>query len=184
MQSLAEIANELNRSVVYLRSLQTRLELPVFEGAGYSDAYIAFLRSVVYLRILNVSEESLRDLWRLEKKLLQLLNLDSAGSKTWFLDACGQTTHPRRRLLLSNYDIGVELPSKTIQLGLNFASKLPEFFAGSEMGESAIRVLSDYLKIHSRIQAGIVEEAKIIRSAARWATQNGVTSKVRSAANG
>ncbi len=170
MQSHGDMAKALNRPVVYLRGLQTRFELPVVGDAGYPDAYFAFLQSVVFLRILNIPEESLRELWRLEKKLLQLLNMDSTGSKTWFLDACGQTTHPQRRLLLSNYDIGVKLPSRTLQLGLNFASKLPEFFAGSEMGESAIRVLGQYLKICTRIQTGIDAESTLIRSAARWAS--------------
>ncbi len=171
MQSLGDMAKALNRSVVYLRGLQTRFELPVFVDADYPDAYFTFLQTVVFLRTLNVPEESLRDLWRLEKKLLQLLNMDSTESKTWFIDACGQTTHLRRRLLLSNYDIGVNLPSRTLQLGLNFTSKLPEFFAGSEMGENAIRVLGEYLKIYIRLQTGICAEAMIVRSAARWASR-------------
>jgi len=80
--------------------LQTRFELPIIEGVGYTDAYQDFLKCVVFLRVLNVSEELLRDIWKLEKKLLRLLHLDTTGSKTWFLDACGQTTQPRRRLLL------------------------------------------------------------------------------------
>ncbi len=166
MQTLGDMTKELNRPTIYLRGLQTRFELPVFEG--YPEAYFAFLRTVVFLRILNVPEESLRDLWHLEKKLLRLLNMDSTGSKTWFLDACGQTTHLRRRLLLSNYDLGVKLPSGTLQLGLNFANKLPEFFAGSEMGESATRVLGDYLKLYARIQSGAGAEALLIRSAVCW----------------
>jgi hypothetical protein len=171
MKTLGAIAKELNRPAVYLRGLQARFELPVFEDAGYPDAYFAFLRTVVFLRMLNAPEETLRDLWRLEKKLLRLLNMDSTGSKTWFLDACGQTTHLKRRLLLSNYDLGVRLPAGTLQLGLNFESKLPEFFAGSEMGESAIRVLGDYLKIYARIQAGVSAEAPLVRTAARWASR-------------
>ncbi len=165
------MASALNRPVVYLRGLQTRFELPIVEGGGYSDAYFAFLQTVVYLRMMNVPEESLRHLWRLEKKLLHLLNMVSTESKTWFLDACGQTTHRRRRLLLSNYDIGVNLPSGILQLGLNFTSKLPEFFAGSEMGENAIRVLGQYLKIFTRLTPGICAEATIVRSAARWASR-------------
>ncbi len=78
---------------MYLHGLQARFELPTFEGAGYSEAYLEFLRGIISLRVLNVSEESLRDLWRLEIKLLQLLHVDSTGSKTWFLDSCGQTGH-------------------------------------------------------------------------------------------
>ena len=103
MHTLGDMAKSLNRSAVYLHGVQARFELPAMEGAGYTEAYLAFLRTVVFMRMLNVSEESLRDLWHLEKKLLQLLHVDSTGSPTWFLDACGRTNHPRRRLLLTNH---------------------------------------------------------------------------------
>jgi len=171
MHTLGAMAKTLNRSAVYLHGLQARFELPAFEGAAYSDAYLAFLRTVVFLRMLNVSEESLRDLWHLEKKLLQLLHVDSTGSPTWFLDACGRTTHPRRRLLLTNHDMGVALPSRTLQLGLNFATDLPELFGGKEMGEDALRVLGDYLKLHTRIQADVNAEVPLVRAAARWSAR-------------
>ena len=169
MHTLGDMATVLNRSPVYLHGLQTRFELPVCEGAGYSEAYLAFLRTVIHLRALNVSEESLRDLWHLEKKLLQLLHVDSTGSPTWFLDACGQRRRPRRRLLLTNYDLGVEVPTKTLQLGLNFAKDLPELFAGKEMGEDALRVLGEYLRLYSRIQADVAAETPLLRAAVKWA---------------
>lgn len=165
MHNLGDIANELNRSPVYLRGLQSRFELPVYSEAGYSQAYLSFLRMVVLLRTLNVSEESLRDLWHLEKRLLQLLHVDSTGSPTWFLDACGQTGHPKRRLLLTNYDLGVEVPTGTLQLGLNFAAALPELFDGKEMGEDALRVLGDYVKLCSCIQMEAALESPMLRSA-------------------
>ena len=109
------MAEVLNRSTVYLSGLQKRLELPVFEGATYPDAYQEFFRTVIYLRTFGVSEESLRELWVLEKKLLTLLHVDSTGSRTWFLDACGRTTHRERRLLLSNFDLGIPLNAREIQ---------------------------------------------------------------------
>ena len=171
MHSLGDIAKSLNRSPVYLHGLQARFELPVFKGTGYSDAYLACLRTIVFLRMLNVSEESLRDLWHLEKRLLQLLHVDSTGSPTWFLDACGRTSHPRRRLLLTNHDMGVALPSRTLQLGLNFAKELPELFPGKEMGEDALRILSKYLKLYTRIQSEISAEVVLVRAAARWSAR-------------
>lgn len=169
LDTLGDMAKALNRSTVCLHGLQLRFELPVCEGAGYSEAYLAFLRTVVHLRALNVSEESLRDLWHLEKKLLQLLHVDSTGSPTWFLDACGQTSHPRRRLLLTNYDLGVEVPAGRLQLGLNFSKDLPELFAGKEMGEDALRVLGEYLRLYSRIRADVAAEAPLLRLAVAWA---------------
>ena len=171
MHMLGDMAKSLNRPAVYLCGVQGRFELPEFKGAGYSDAYLAFLRTVIFLRMLNVSEESLRDLWRLEKKLLQLLHVDSTGSPTWFLDDCGRTTHPRRRLLLTNHDMGVELPARTLQPELNFATELPELFTGKEMGEDALRVLGEYLKHSSRIRADVVVEAPLVRAATRWSAR-------------
>ena len=169
MHTFDAIVETLNRPAVYVRGLQTRFDLPVYDGRKYSEAYLAFLRNIVFLRVMNVPEESLRNLWRLEKKLLQLLHADSTGSPTWFLDACGPVTHPRRRLLLSNYDLGVELPSGSLQLGLNFDAGLPELFSGRSMGEDALRLLGEYLKQFNRIQNEVNDEIPLVRSATQWA---------------
>lgn len=125
LHTLADLARALHRSAVYLHGIQARFELPAFDGDGYSTAYLELLRTLVYLRTLAVSEETLRDLWQIEKKLLQLLHADSTGSPTWFLDSCGATTHPERRLLLTNYDLGVPFTGGEVQTGLNFADSLP-----------------------------------------------------------
>ena len=169
MQTFGDMAKALNRTTVYLSGLQKRFELPVFEGAAYSPAYVAFLRGVIALRTFDISEESLRDLWHLEKKLLQLLHVDSAGSPTWFLDSCGAATHPKRRLLLTNYDLGVPITASELQTGLNFADSLPELFAGKEMGEDALRVLRECLKIRARMHADIAAELPHVRTAVKWA---------------
>ena len=173
MHTLGEIAQALGRPAVYIRGLLVRFDLPLLEGAGYPPQFLAFLRSVVYLRILNVPEETLRDLWLLEKKLLLLLHADSGGSPTWFLDACGQTGRRGCRLLLSNYDLGIPLPSRTLQPELNFALPVPELFAGAEMGEDALRVLGEYLKQYSRIRDGVMAETALLRAAARWSVRLG-----------
>ena len=169
MQSFGDMAKALNRSTVYLSGLQKRFELPTLEGAAYSDAYVAFLRGVINLRTFDISEETLRDLWQLEKKLLQLLHVDSTGSRTWFLDSCGATAHPERRLLLTNHDLGVPLTGSEVQTGLNFASSLPELFAGKEMGEDALRALNKYIPEHNRIMAALTAELPHVRTAVKWA---------------
>jgi len=46
--TLGEMAASLNRSPLYVSSLQKRFELPVFSGAAYSPAYLAFLRGRVF----------------------------------------------------------------------------------------------------------------------------------------
>jgi len=170
MRTFGDMAQELNRSTVYLSGLQKRFELPTFEGAAYSDAYVAFLRAIINLRTFDISEETLHDLWHLEKKLLQLLHVDSAGSRTWFLDSCGGTTHTERRLLLTNYDSGVPLTGGEVQTGLNFADSLPELFPGNEMGEDALRVLRECFKIRARILADIATELPHVRVTVQWAT--------------
>jgi hypothetical protein len=169
MHTFADMSAALNRPTVYLSGLQSRFQLPVFEGAGYSDAYLAFLRTVVHLRVLSISEETLREVWHLEKKLLQLLHLDSTGSPTWFLDQCGMTGHLKQRLLLTNHDLGVHVPARSLQLGLNFDEKHPELFAGKDMGEDALRVLNEYLKLDGRIRDDVIAELPQISAAAKWA---------------
>jgi len=173
MYTLGDMAKELNRSPVYLHGLQDRFGLPVFKGKGYSDAYLAFLRMVVMLRALNVSEDALRRLWEIEKKLLVLLHVDSTGSATWFLDACGQTGRYARRLLLTNVDMGIRLPSKAVQLGLDFSAQLPELFEGREMGEDALRVFSQCMKVHTQIQTTMRCEAPLLRAALHCVRKRG-----------
>lgn len=171
MHTFGELAKALNRAPVYLSGVQARFELPAFQGADYSLAYLEFLRTITALRALNIPEESLRDLWRLEKKLLQLLHVDSAGSKTWFLDSYGVTTHRERRLLLTNHDIGVPLTATEVQTGLNFSDSLPELFAGQEMGEDAMRVLRECLKLRALIVAAIVTELPHVRKVTRFCSR-------------
>ncbi len=66
MHTLTSIAKTLKRDTRMLRGLMTRFELPVFPGAAYSDPYREFLRTILYLRTLNISEASLLGLWRAE----------------------------------------------------------------------------------------------------------------------
>jgi hypothetical protein len=169
--TFAEIAKALNRPAVVVSGIQGRFELPPADAAGYPDAYLAFLRTVVYLRTLGVAEDRLLRLWHFEKKLLQLLHVDSTGSKTWFLDSCGAITRRDRRLLLTNYDIGIAIPAHALQLGLNFAEKSPELFPGKEMGEDALRVLNEIIPLQSDILAAVAAELPRLRQAAKWAAR-------------
>lgn len=171
MYTLADMARELCRAPVYVKSLQTRFELPTQSGNTYSKPYLAFLRKVVYLRTLSVSEEAILKLWRLEKKLMQLLNADVERSPTWFLDQCGKRTHPRRRLLLTNYDTGTDLFMRKLQLGLPLRARAEELFEGREMGEDVLRVFGDYLSAYDRIRREAMEQIRLVRAAATWANR-------------
>ena len=168
MRSLLDISKALNRPVIYISGLQKRFELPPIEEVSNREAYFEFLRVVVAFRTFNISEESLRELWHLEKKLLQLLHLDSTGSATWFLDACSQPENRHRRLLLTNYDLGVRISASNLQLGLNFATRPAELFAGQEMGEDAMRVLRECVKLQMDIYCAVSAELPHIRAAVNW----------------
>ena len=75
------------------------------------------------------------------------------------------------------YILYPEVPAHALQLGLNFAAKPPELFAGKEMGEDALRVLNDIIPLQAAIRADITAELPHLRKAAKWA------SRLTSAAN-
>jgi hypothetical protein len=75
---------------------------------------------------------------------------------------------PKRRLLLTNYELGTEVHGKGVQLGFNFADTSTELFAGQEMGEDALRVLNDYRKLHARSIADVNDELPKVRAAVAW----------------
>lgn len=168
MFTLAQLAKKLNRSTVYLSGLQARFELPVLEGAAYSKAYLAFFRTLVHLRTFAIAEELLRDLWHIEKKLMQLLQADTT-SPTWFLDSCGSTARASRRLLLTNYKLSQEPQPRSVQLSLHFLDSTAELFSGHAMGENAQRVLREYEKLHARILSEIQTETPTLQAALDWA---------------
>lgn len=166
--TLGDMAKALNRPAIVLTSRQKRFELPVLEGAAYSPAYFAFLRKIVHLELLGISEKDLVELWKTEKHLLQLLHFDAAGSPTWYLDECAHTRHSERRLLLTHQDLGPEFLKKTLQPQLDFAPKFRGLFSHKEVGDDARRVLDRYLALYAEIQAKATVEAAQLRNALRW----------------
>jgi hypothetical protein len=166
MKSLREIAERLGRPVLWISGVQKRLGLPVLKN--YSEGYEAFLRKILHLRVLGVSEESLREFWAVERKLIAVLHLDPKDSPTWMVDACAYPSDPDRRLLLSNIDLGFPLPATDLQIGLNFAATSPELFAGKEMGEDALRLFSDYRARLAVIRSAVGSELPILKGATTW----------------
>lgn len=163
-----ELCRELGRPSIYVRGLQSRFELPVLEEHGYAHAYRDFLRQVIYLRALGITEEDLRELWRIEKKLMLLLHAESSESNTWFLDSHGETGGRDRRLLLSNYDLGVPFSTGSLQLGLNFTVRPPELWTGREMGEDVVRVLNQYLQLRDKLLQCVRTEIPLLKAALKW----------------
>ena len=169
MHTLGDMSKELGKPAAYLKGLQVRFELPAFAGAGYSDAYLAFMRKLIFLRTLGVSEDAIAKLWQLEKKLMVLLHADEDASPTWFLDQCAKRGRPRQRLLLTNYDLGADLFTRKLQVLLPLRGGGQELFQGHEMGEDAMKVLENYLAAYERIRLSAIQQIKPLRAAATWA---------------
>jgi hypothetical protein len=93
-------------------------------------------------------------------------NRDEASTKL-----CRWSGWPDRRLLLSNYDVGISVPAHALQLGLNFAASLPELFVGKEMGKDALRVLNDIIPLQAAIRADVAAELPHLRETAKWAAR-------------
>jgi hypothetical protein len=166
MKSMKLIAEGLGRAGVWVAGVQKRFGLPVLES--YPEGYEAFLRKIIHLRVLGVSEETLREFWAVERKLIEVLHLDPQSSPTWMVDACAFASDPDRRLLLSNIDLGFPLPATDLQIGLNFATSSPELFAGKEMGEDALRLLCNYRTRLAAIRSTVASESRILRDALKW----------------
>ncbi len=50
-----------------------------------------------------------------------------------------------------------------------FAEKLPELFAGKEMGEDALRVLNEIIPLQAAIREDVEAELPHLREAVKWA---------------
>jgi hypothetical protein len=160
------LAEGLGRLAVWIAGVQKRFGLPVLES--YPEGYVEFLRKIVHLRVLGVSEETLREFWAIEQKLIEVLHLDPQSSPTWMVDACAFESDPDRRLLLSNIDLGFPLPATDLQIGLNFAAASPELFAGKEMGEDSLRLISDYRSRLTSIRSTVGLELRVLKGAIKW----------------
>ncbi len=166
------MAEGLGRPVVWVAGVQKRFGLPVLES--YPERYESFLRKIVHLRVLGVSEETLREFWAVERKLIEVLHLDPQSSPTWMVDACGFGANPDRRLLLSNIDLGSPLLGTDLQIGLNFAATSTELFAGKEMGEDALRLISDYRTRLTAIRSSVASELTLLKGAIKWCREMSV----------
>jgi hypothetical protein len=166
MKSMKLMAERLGRPVVWVAGVQKRFGLPVLES--YPEGYESFLRKILHLRVLGVSEETLREFWAVERKIIEVLHLDPQSSPTWMVDACDYPSDANRRLLLSNIDLGFPLPATDLQIGLNFAATSPELFAGRDMGEDALRLISDYRTRLAALRSTVASESRILRAALKW----------------
>jgi len=166
MKIIKNLAERLGKPVVWISGVQKRFGLPALEM--YPEGYEAFLRKILHLRVLGVSEESLRAFWAVERKLIEVLHLDPQTSPTWMVDACAFDADPDRRLLLSNIDLGCSLPATDLQIGLDFSTASSELFAGKEMGEDALRLISDYRTRITSIRSTVSSELPLLKKSITW----------------
>ena len=67
--------------------------------------------------------------------------------------------------------LGIAVPARALQLGLNFAEKTRELFAATEMGEDALRVLSDIIPLQTATRADVAAELPHLRETVKWAAR-------------
>ena len=91
------------------------------------------------------------------------------AARPGFWNECGRTTHQKRRLMLSNFDLGIPLDALEVQTGLDFSERLPELFEGKAMGEDALRVLDEFLKLEKTMLNDVQTELPHVRAAVKWA---------------
>ena len=171
--TLAEIAAELGRDRLYLLGWIKRFELPPGHGNRYPATYLSFFRTVVFLRLAQIPEEKLVELWTLEKKLMNLLHVDTSTSPTWIIEGHAAAGNDSRRLFLSRFDIGTDLQSACVQPGLDFSPAPAELFGGRDMGEDALRLLGSYLAELKPALAMVFSQSALLGEAARWAGRMG-----------
>lgn len=169
MYSLSEIAGLTGRDRPTLLGWIKRLDLPVFQGRGYPEFYLSFLRVIAFLRLAQVTEVQLLELWAVERKLMTLLHADSLGSPTWMIDGHAHSGYEERRLFLSRFDLGVDVRAAEVQPGLDFSEKEAELFGGVEMGEDLLRLLASYRELVGLIRQRVTDQAQILTAAGRWA---------------
>ncbi len=168
--SFDELCKAVGKPPSYVRQLHGTFRLPPMQDHQYSPAYACFIGKLVTLRTFSVPVDEIEDLLARERRLLELLHADTLStSPTWFLDQCGQSGKSSRRLLLTGYDVGFPLSSRTVQAGFDFGRKQRELFSGHEMGEDTRRVIDAYLKARKHVLDRVRDQRLVLRNALDWA---------------
>ncbi len=171
--SFYKLCKDLLKPKRYVQSLQSKLELYIpRKDESYTPGYRRFLQKVIALRTYSVPLEDITDLFKLEKKIMQLMHADSQdGSATWYLDCCTGPVNAETCLLLTNYNLETPINAAVVQIQLDFTRKDDELFDGEEMGEDIQRVLAIYREQVQRMKDRIETEYKVLVNALDWANQ-------------
>jgi len=161
--NLKQLAEKCGKSVLFIMTTQKKFGLPA--SKEYSDGYAVLINKLIWLQIASVPKKEITTLLSRERKLLQLLKVDSlTHSPTWFEDPCKDNWGPGH-LLLSGYSLG---HTSGVQTGLDFAERDSELFASSEMGDDALRALKLCMESQRAITARLRQEIPVLSSALKW----------------
>ena len=127
------------------------------------------VKKLIYLTICSVPDKEIRSLLGKEKKLLELLKVDSLHQEElWFESMCTMMSGPNR-LLLTGHDLGHPVDCQSIQTGLDFSEREKELFESHEMGASALRELKRYSAVHDKVRERLRRETPAVNHALKWA---------------
>lgn len=170
--SFYALCKRVGKSSAFVRRLQRDLDIPADGKRGYTEGYLHFMKKAVALRSFSVPTDQIHDLLFKEKKILELLNVDTLGdSPTWYVDAPVGAGASASRLMLTGQDLGFPVRDGDIQSHLDFGGKENELFEGGEMGEDVRRVLALYIEALKKIETRVKTERRVLKNALEWASE-------------
>ncbi|MDP6630916.1 MAG: hypothetical protein QGH42_13590 [Kiritimatiellia bacterium] len=129
---LKALAESVGKSVPFVMNLQQKYALTPCKV--YNEGYVVLVKKLIYLSICSVPLKDIKTLLKRERRLLELLRVDSVQEiPDWFESICVMKSGSAR-LLLSGFDIGYELEGEIVQIGLDFSSRGRELFGAVQHG--------------------------------------------------
>lgn len=163
---LNELAKAVGKSGPYVLTLQKKFGLPACKD--YPEGYAVLVKKLIYLSICSVPDNDIKSLLTKEKKLLELLKVDSLHEgEFWFESMCSMKSGPTR-LLFTGHDLGHPVDCKVVQTGLDFSEREKELFGASEMGASSLKELHRYCEVLSKMKERMRQELPSVESAIKW----------------
>ena len=124
-------------------------------------------------QVAGFASKDIKSLLSKERKLLELLKVDSLQDGGLWFEAMCTMKHGPTRLLLSGHDLGQPVDCQTIQTGLDFSEREKELFQSSEMGASALRELQRYAEVLNKIVMRTRQELSVVEATLKWSRSIG-----------
>lgn len=168
--TFSELCRECGKSALYLRNIQSQLNLPALDKPErYPAGYLCFVKKTIFLQAFGVPLKDIAELLAREKSLLQMLKLDGlSDSRTWYLDQCGADGGLKNRLLLTGYSVDCAFDAHLIQPNLDFAEREKELFRVRETDADIRRAFDGYCRMVAAIKSRIRREKPVLRAALKW----------------